>query len=396
MRKLTGLIPWLRARRTGWSVESDRAYHDTLFASHDHDAFSPSYTGNITIRRFADLADPFVDGCATDWLAADLEKIRSRIAYTVAEGSPTASSSSHARHETGGADADRDFDDDSDRDGEPVENRYSVETLAKLFAGYGLRFRGTVSGLDEYPPQPTLDTATRREFGEVTYQLYRSVDERLYESGLDLHAKHLVIYAEAGAESEHRMPARDLPGTGNASETRGAYDVEYLGYEGPERGPAGTAFDARVRLRNRSFRVYSSDDVAHPDLVSYHWLDTDHRSVAEGTRSRLPRSVLPGETVDVAVRVTTPAETGDYILAVDPVQEGKTWFRLWTRIPANDPVSDLDTRHQQVLRVWCHAVEVLLRHDRAAMQHQKAVGRCTDGVVGPRGAVPCRPRRAAR
>ena len=52
----------MRARRSGWSSETDRAFHDALFASQDHDAFSPAYTGNITIRRFADLASPRVEG----------------------------------------------------------------------------------------------------------------------------------------------------------------------------------------------------------------------------------------------------------------------------------------------------------------------------------------------
>ncbi len=442
------LIRWLRARRAAWSGESDRDFHDAIFASHDHDAFSPAYTGNITIRRFADLAAPFIQGCNLvidvgcglgeitcelarrypetrflgvdhseagisgarrnaerlelpntafevhdmeqfttredvdlvtmfdsfhhlldprafivrmgksterflliepqgdwrgswardldfDWLAQDLEKIRARLAYGVAEASPPSatqrgpsSSPTQSEHE------------DADRRGEPVENRYDIETLEKMFDGYGLRIRGTISGLDEYPPEPSLDTPTRRDFGELAYQLYRSVDDRLHETGLDLHAKHLVIYAEAGAEAERREPRGELPSGRHGGELRGAYDVEYLGYDGPAEGPPGATFSASVRLHNRSFRVWSSDDATHPDLVSYHWLDKGRRVVVEdGARSPLPRSVPPGEEVDVALRITTPEPPGTYILAIDLVQEGRTWFR-----DAGSPTLDIPYR----------------------------------------------------
>ncbi len=435
MGKLTDLIPWLRARRTGWSGASDRAFHDALFAAHDHDAFSPAYTGNITIRRFADLAEPHVDGCSVvldvgcglgeitcelarrhpevrflgvdhsesgvagargnaerlglenatfevadmerfepatdvdlvvmfdafhhlldprgfidrmgrhtrrllliepqgdwkgswkrdldfDWLAGDLEKIRAHVAYAAGEASTSTDPSSRAPKPPAGADLDV-----PDPRGEPVENRYSIETFEKMFAGYGLRVRGTVSGLDEYPPDPTLDTPSRRAFGDTAYRLYRFVDEQLRESGADLHAKHLVIYAEKGAETEHRTPADDLPPGSGAAELRGAYDVELIEYDGPDHGPADATLHGCVRLRNRSFRVLSSDDDAHPDQLSYHWLDADRREVGEGPRSRLPRGIPPDDAVDVSLRITTPATPGDYVLAIDLVQEGKTWFR---------------------------------------------------------------------
>ena len=50
----------LRARKKGWSPEKDREYHDALFGSREFDPFSFAYPGYITIRRFADLATPFL------------------------------------------------------------------------------------------------------------------------------------------------------------------------------------------------------------------------------------------------------------------------------------------------------------------------------------------------
>ena len=453
MGTLQRLIPWLRARRSGWSGETDRAFHDALFAAHDHNAFSPAYTGNITIRRFADLAEPFVKGCgyvidvgcglgeiscelarrfpatrflgidhseagvtgarrnaeqlrlenATfeahdmerftpdedpdlvtmfdafhhlvdphrfvermgrhtqrflliepqgdwkgswtrkldfDWLAQDLEKIRAHLAYSIAEAPEPNAGNEPSAGVPPGAAREPETDPASGAAGEPVENRYSIEAFEKMFAGYGLRIRGTVSGLDTYPPGPTLDTPTRRQFGELAYQLYRSVDERLYETGFDVHAKHLVIHAVAGAGSRRREPRIELPASRAGSELRGPHDVQHLAYDGPREGPPGATFTARVSLRNRSFRVWSSNDPSHPDMVSYHWLDTNRRVVVEdGDRSPLPRGLAPGDEADVAIRVTAPGEPGDYILAIDMVKEGKCWFR-----DAGSPTLDIPYR----------------------------------------------------
>lgn len=439
------LISWLRARRAGWSRETDRAFHDTLFASHDHDAFSPAYTGNITIRRFADLAAPFVEDCAhivdvgcglgeitcelarrypdthflgvdhsragiagarrnaerlelsnvafevhdmerfdpgksvdlvamfdafhhlleprafverlgkrtrrvllveprgdwkgswlrdldLDWLARDLEQIRLRLAHVLGEERPGRERHDAAALEPGSQSGELAGPASTPPAGtggdEPVENRYSIEAFEKLFAGYGLRIRGTISGLDEYPPGPTLDTPTRREFGEIAYQLYRSMDEQLYKKGLDLHAKHLVIFAEAGAATERREPLGEPATSPPEAKLRGPHDVEYLAYDGPRAGPPGASFSATVRLRNRSFRTWSSHAVEHPELVSYHWLDErGHTVIEDGRRSPLPRALEPDGEIDVTLRIDAPAEPRSYILAIDLVQEGRTWFR---------------------------------------------------------------------
>ncbi len=61
IRSLVGrAVRFVRGRRAGWSAESDRTFHDELFAAQHHDPFDPAYPGSITIRRFADLASPYV------------------------------------------------------------------------------------------------------------------------------------------------------------------------------------------------------------------------------------------------------------------------------------------------------------------------------------------------
>lgn len=61
LRSLVGRAArFVRARRAGWSAETDRAFHDEIFATQRHDPFDPSYPGSVTIRRFADLASSYV------------------------------------------------------------------------------------------------------------------------------------------------------------------------------------------------------------------------------------------------------------------------------------------------------------------------------------------------
>lgn len=59
-RFVRAAIRKLRARKKDWATEKDREYHDALFGSQEFDPFSFAYPGYITIRRFADLASPFV------------------------------------------------------------------------------------------------------------------------------------------------------------------------------------------------------------------------------------------------------------------------------------------------------------------------------------------------
>lgn len=60
---LRTLLRKVRRLRHGWSPESDRHYHDEVFARQEHDPFRFGYPGHVTIRRFADLVEPRVADC---------------------------------------------------------------------------------------------------------------------------------------------------------------------------------------------------------------------------------------------------------------------------------------------------------------------------------------------
>ena len=256
-----------------------------------------------------------------DWLVQDLDKIRAHLAY--ATGEPLTTIASREHH--GG-----------ERE-EPVEHRYSVEDFEHFFSGYNLEVRGTIAGLESYPPGPEHESPSRERFGKLAYELYTEVDDLLRQRDLDLLAKHLVIHAHPGDQTARAIKTQRAsrrivpsnPGKGIlwTDAIRGPYDVRYLSYDGPTEAPPLHTLMARVRLKNESWRRWSSGSNEGPDFLSYHWLDRHGTlMLLDGIRTALPRTVLSGDELDVALKVTTPAAPGRYLLAVDMVRESTTWF----------------------------------------------------------------------
>ena len=245
-----------------------------------------------------------------DWLIHDLDNIRSHLAYVTGEPEQVIPPGVPGQQVE-----------------EPVEYRYTFDDLERFFGGYGLEVRGTVAGLDSYPPSPGLATPSRERFGRLAYDLYSELDERLRERNLDLLAKHLVIYAEHGREVQRRVPTTLLDNVEWTSSLRGPYDVRYLRYDGPREARPDTVALAEVTLRNESWRQLSSAHKDTPDFLSYHWLEPGGTvAQLDGIRNPLPRVVSPGDQVVVALKVRTLERPGRYVLAVDLVREMTTWY----------------------------------------------------------------------
>ncbi len=78
----------------------------------------------------------------------------------------------------------------------------------------------------------------------------------------------------------------------------------------------------------------------HAVRLSYHWWDPQGRTVVhDGLRAALPCPVAPGEQVIVEMRVEAPPEGGQYLLAVDLLEEGVTWFGDQGVTPLQIPVT---------------------------------------------------------
>jgi SpoIID/LytB domain protein len=72
-----------------------------------------------------------------------------------------------------------------------------------------------------------------------------------------------------------------------------------------------------------------------PVTLSYHWHDATGSTVVwDGLRTPLAADVMPGQTVTVQARVTSPATSGSYKLTFDLVRENVAWFASLGSAPA--------------------------------------------------------------
>jgi SAM-dependent methyltransferase len=63
-------------------------------------------------------------------------------------------------------------------------------------------------------------------------------------------------------------------------------------------------------------------------LLANHWYDHRDKLVTKDDgRATLPRDLIPGDTLDISLPVTTPSTPGRYLLDFELVQEHVMWFR---------------------------------------------------------------------
>lgn len=68
---------------------------------------------------------------------------------------------------------------------------------------------------------------------------------------------------------------------------------------------------------------------AYQVSLGNHWLDPDGKTlINDDGRSALLRDLKPGESVDLPLNVNAPAIPGRYLLEIDMLQEGVSWFGL--------------------------------------------------------------------
>jgi SAM-dependent methyltransferase len=280
-------------------------------------------------------------GVDVDWLLVDLASIRDRLeaicgaeraapaAVSLPAGSPIAPASA-ADDGAAGSSAPPKGPPPARGEG-AVERRYALDDFARFFAGWHLRITGTIAGVDRYPPAAHARSPLRPIAGDLGYALLRATDALLLERGRDGAAKHWVVAATTeGGVLEARLPPTTEPAPVadgiRASRVAGACDVRYANYHGPARLAPGADGTVVLDVVNDGWDEWRSDG-PQPVHVSYHWL-TPARTMVDfdGLRSDLPRPLAPGEACRVTVAVRAPATPGAYLLAIDLVREGVTWF----------------------------------------------------------------------
>ncbi len=108
------------------------------------------------------------------------------------------------------------------------------------------------------------------------------------------------------------------------------YGVEYInGTEDiPDAMGTNQNYTSSLVIKNTSTTEWVRGGL-QPFYISYHWLDFETKKtvVFDGERSFLPYDIVePGEVVNIDVEILSPAEPGNYILQIDMVHEGVTWF----------------------------------------------------------------------
>jgi glycosyltransferase involved in cell wall biosynthesis len=110
---------------------------------------------------------------------------------------------------------------------------------------------------------------------------------------------------------------------------RAPYAVQYRSYIMPPELKAAQKYEVPVLIRNAGRATWTS---AHKDEhgvnLCYHWLTPEgDMLIREGIRTLLPTHLQSGHSAKVSMALQAPDEPGSYILELDLVQEGVTWFR---------------------------------------------------------------------
>lgn len=81
-----------------------------------------------------------------------------------------------------------------------------------------------------------------------------------------------------------------------------------------------------IYVKNRSNFVWSSH-VSNPVHLSYNWLDSNGTLVVkDSVRTKLPKRLVPEDSVTVNATIKFPDQAGSYTLVLTMVQEQVTWF----------------------------------------------------------------------
>ncbi|MGH9967881.1 MAG: hypothetical protein ACREBG_08650 [Pyrinomonadaceae bacterium] len=134
------------------------------------------------------------------------------------------------------------------------------------------------------------------------------------------------------------------PGEGNAGEqirmTRSGSALPFDAFKAelswsqplPKHFRVGLKETVYVKVKNISNSVWPAlgrSDGTYRLFLGNHWLDENNTIVVnDDGRSVLVYDLSPGAEIEVPLTITAPATPGNYVLEVDMLQEGVTWFGL--------------------------------------------------------------------
>jgi hypothetical protein len=108
------------------------------------------------------------------------------------------------------------------------------------------------------------------------------------------------------------------------------FQAEIVAQEVPSRVFTKEKVTLRVVVKNTSNTTWLARERGRsPFQVSLgnHWLDSTGREVVhDDGRTGMPRDLQPGEQVELKLVVNAPKDPGEYLLELDMLQEGVSWF----------------------------------------------------------------------
>lgn len=100
----------------------------------------------------------------------------------------------------------------------------------------------------------------------------------------------------------------------------------------PTKLPARAKVTIRVMVKNVSEAIWLGQDRSGDEYqisVGNHWLNAQGQTVTnDDGRSPLLKDLRPGEEIELPLTINTPRRAGQYMLEIDMLQEGVTWFGL--------------------------------------------------------------------
>ena len=107
----------------------------------------------------------------------------------------------------------------------------------------------------------------------------------------------------------------------------------------PMRAQVGTPLPTTISVRNSSPVPWGDAEEVRVGIQWFDESDGGHVLIDDGQRVRLPARLMPGETVDLPVRIDVPNAVGRYVLEIDLLQELVAWFKDHGSTPCTVPVS---------------------------------------------------------
>ncbi len=167
-----------------------------------------------------------------------------------------------------------------------------------------------------------------------------AADDKPPSGALVITTKDVCVNCRVIAESApYTLYYADTPARPHAPLPEGAFRARVEAPDAPLTMRAGKQATLRVLVRNEGDAVWPGRDWSADALqveLGNHWLDASAaREVAhDDGRAPLVGDLAPGGEREFRLTVNAPKEPGDYVLEIDMVQEGVSWFALKGSSPA--------------------------------------------------------------